>query len=327
MIALAAEDEDEVAEVKAMDVSQFKSAGGSGKTEEVKPEVKTETKPEIVKPSVATESAINTPSNLPETKILISPSAKAIFETNNLTFKSAFSHKFITKIDALNMIYNLNVSNSHTLSSPSPSTSQSQSSSQGYKSIPVSTLRKVISDRLTESKTQIPHMYAGVKAPIDALMAARKAEIDKSGRKFSLNDVMIKAVASALQLNKAVIADGLTTSDISVAVASKNGLITPIVPQAEDMDVHAIADKTKELIAKAQEGKLASKEFQGGAFTISNLGMFGVTSFSAIINPPQKAILAIGGPEKNVEFGNDCNLSTNTYINLTLSYDGSKLSA
>jgi len=156
-------------------------------------------------------------------------------------------------------------------------------------------------------------MYAGVKAPIDAIMAARKAEIEKSGSKFSLNDVMIKAVAAALQLNKAVIADGLTTSDISVAVASKNGLITPIVPQAEEMNVHEIAAKTKELINKAQEGKLASKEFMGGAFTISNLGMFGVKSFSAIINPPQKAILAIGGPEKNVEFSSDGkSLSTKT---------------
>lgn len=102
VIALAAEDEDEVAEVKAMDVSQFKG-GVKDTKEEVKKEVKTEVKIEN-KPEVKTDSGAKTPSNLPETKILISPSAKAIFETNNLTFKSAFSHKFITKIDALNMI-------------------------------------------------------------------------------------------------------------------------------------------------------------------------------------------------------------------------------
>lgn len=150
--------------------------------------------------------------------------------------------------------------------------------------------------------------------------------MESSGRKFSLNDVMIKAVALSLQLNKEVIADGLNTSDISVAVASKNGLITPIVPKAEAMNIHEIADKTKELINKAQEGKLAQNEFMGGAFTISNLGMFGVHSFSAIINPPQKAILAIGGPEKVVESVHGV-LKVKTCINLTLSYDGSKLSA
>jgi len=187
-------------------------------------------------------------------------------------------------------------------------------------------VRKVISDRLTASKTQIPHLYAGTKACIDDLMTLRKQEIESTGSKFSLNDCFVKAVALTLQLNKDVIADGLTSSDISIAVASKNGLITPIVPQAESMDVHSIADKTNELIGKAQDGKLAQKEFMGGAFTISNLGMFGVKSFSAIINPPQKAILAIGGPEKVVEFENG-SLKIKTFINFTLSYDGSKLSA
>jgi pyruvate dehydrogenase E2 component (dihydrolipoamide acetyltransferase) len=176
--------------------------------------------------------------------------------------------------------------------------------------IPHIAIRKVIARRMLESKQQVPHFYLTVELEIDALLAARQAinaVTEKRGAKVSVNDMVIKACAKALrdhpECNASWTEDEMIqygAVDISVAVATDRGLITPIVRNADTKGLAQIAVETKDLAARAKVGKLKLEEFQGGGFTISNLGMFGVKDFAAIINPPQAMILAVGAGEERV---------------------------
>ncbi len=177
--------------------------------------------------------------------------------------------------------------------------------------VPHTSIRKVIARRMLESKQTVPHFYLTVDLEIDALLAARQAinaVAEKKGTKVSVNDMVIKACAKALRdhpecnaswTEEEMIQYGAV--DISVAGATDRGLITPIVRNADLKGLAQIATEMKDLAARAKTGKLKLEEFQGGGFTISNLGMFGINSFAAIINPPQAMILAIGmGEERAV---------------------------
>jgi pyruvate dehydrogenase E2 component (dihydrolipoamide acetyltransferase) len=177
--------------------------------------------------------------------------------------------------------------------------------------VPHTSIRKVIARRMLESKQTVPHFYLTVDLEIDALLAARQAingVAEKKGSKVSVNDMMIKACAKALrdhpECNASWTEDEMIqygAVDISVAVATDRGLITPIVRNADMKGLAQIATEMKDLAARAKTGKLKLDEFQGGGFTISNLGMFGIQSFAAIINPPQAMILAVGmGEERAV---------------------------
>jgi pyruvate dehydrogenase E2 component (dihydrolipoamide acetyltransferase) len=177
--------------------------------------------------------------------------------------------------------------------------------------VPHTAVRKVIARRMLESKQTVPHFYLTVDLEIDALLAARQAinaVAEKKGTKVSVNDMVIKACAKALrdhpECNATWTEDEMIqygAVDISVAVATDRGLITPIVRNADMKGLAQIASEMKDLAARAKIGKLKLDEFQGGGFTISNLGMFGINSFSAIINPPQAMILAVGmGEERAV---------------------------
>ncbi len=177
--------------------------------------------------------------------------------------------------------------------------------------VPHTAIRKVIARRMLESKQTVPHFYLTVDLEIDALLAARQAinaVAEKKGTKVSVNDMVIKACAKALrdhpECNASWTEDEMIqygAVDISVAVATDRGLITPIVRNADMKGLAQIAAEMKDLAARAKVGKLKLDEFQGGGFTISNLGMFGINSFSAIINPPQAMILAVGmGEERAV---------------------------
>ena len=177
--------------------------------------------------------------------------------------------------------------------------------------VPHTSIRKVIARRMLESKQTVPHFYLTVDLEIDALLAARQAinaVAEKKGTKVSVNDMVIKACAKALrdhpECNASWTEDEMIqygAVDISVAVATDRGLITPIVRNADMKGLAQIASEMKDLAARAKIGKLKLDEFQGGGFTISNLGMFGINSFSAIINPPQAMILAVGmGEERPV---------------------------
>ena len=177
--------------------------------------------------------------------------------------------------------------------------------------IPHTSVRKVIARRMLESKQLVPHFYLTVEFEIDALLAARQAinalTEKKKGPKVSVNDMVLKACAKALRdhpdCNASWTEDEMIqygAVDISVAVATDRGLITPIVRNADMKGLAQIAGETKDLAARARTGKLKLEEFQGGSFTISNLGMFGVKEFGAIINMPQAMILAVGAGEERV---------------------------
>ena len=190
--------------------------------------------------------------------------------------------------------------------------------------IELTSMRKVIAKRLTESKQTAPHGYSSATADLTAINRLRQ-EYLKSGYKVSINDFVISAVAAALQyvpqINANVVNEeprAMENIDISVAVATPNGLITPIVKNANMKSVQEISAEVKELAGKAKENKLKLDEFQGGTFTISNLGMFGIAEFTAIINAPQLAILAVGGGRTIID---PETMRPTTVMTATLSFD------
>ncbi|KAI8605380.1 2-oxoacid dehydrogenases acyltransferase-domain-containing protein [Dissophora ornata] len=168
---------------------------------------------------------------------------------------------------------------------------------------PTTNMRKVIASRLSESKSTVPHSYVTRDVVIDNMMKLRHLLADELGVKVSVNDFLIKAASLALrdvpesnvQFTSGDNAKQLKDIDISVAVATPTGLITPIVKGADSRGVQSISLVVKELAERAKKNKLKPEEYQGGSFSISNLGMFGVNNFTAIINPPQACILAVGG--------------------------------
>ena len=192
---------------------------------------------------------------------------------------------------------------------PAPS-AQPVITAPGDQRVPHTAIRKVIARRMLESKQTVPHFYLTIEVEIDALLAARaaiNAIAEKKGAKVSVNDMVIKASAKALrdhpECNASWTEDEMIqygAVDISVAVATDRGLITPIVRNADMKGAAQISVEMKDLAARAKTGKLKLDEFQGGGFTISNLGMFGVKEFAAIINPPQAMILAVGVGEERV---------------------------
>jgi pyruvate dehydrogenase E2 component (dihydrolipoamide acetyltransferase) len=191
-------------------------------------------------------------------------------------------------------------------------------------------VRRVIARRLTEAKQTVPHFYLTSDVRIDALLKLR-GELNKAleGRsiKLSVNDMVIKALALALrQVPKANVSfqgDMLVSysrADISVAVAAPSGLITPIIVGADMKPLSVIASEMQALAAKAREGKLQPHEFQGGTASVSNLGMYGIKQFDAVINPPQGMILAVGAGEKRPYVVDDA-LSIATVMTVTGSFD------
>jgi pyruvate dehydrogenase E2 component (dihydrolipoamide acetyltransferase) len=192
-----------------------------------------------------------------------------------------------------------------------------------------SQMRKAIASRLQDSKQQAPHFYLTVDCVIDNLLEARKALNAKAakGIKISVNDMIIRAAAMALIAVPEANAswEGENTrrfhhADIAMAVAIDGGLITPIVWAAEQKGLAALSQVTADLTARARDGKLATSEYTGGSFTISNLGMFGVREFAAVINPPHGGILAVGaGEQRPVVI--DGNLAVATVMSVTLSAD------
>jgi pyruvate dehydrogenase E2 component (dihydrolipoamide acetyltransferase) len=171
--------------------------------------------------------------------------------------------------------------------------------------VPHSGMRRTIARRLSESKSTIPHFYLGVACRMDALLALRQQINATSLRKISINDFVVRAVAVALRDVPDANVGWTDTAmhryahaDVAVAVATDSGLMTPIVRAADTKTLATISAEIEELAGRARAGRLQPSEYQGGSFSVSNLGMHGVTEFSAIINPPQAAILAVGACEQ-----------------------------
>lgn len=198
-----------------------------------------------------------------------------------------------------------------------------------YTELPNNSIRKVVATRLLESKQTVPHFYLTVDCLIDDLLAAREklnAEA-KGAYKLSVNDFVVKASAMALMAFPAANVSWTDaailqydSADISVAVATPNGLITPIVKAAHTKGLRQISEEVKDLAGRAREGKLKPVEFQGGTFSVSNLGMYGIKDFGAIINPPQACILAVGAGLQQPVVKNG-QLAVGTVMSVTLSVD------
>lgn len=199
-----------------------------------------------------------------------------------------------------------------------------------YREEKLSGMRKTIAKRLTESKTTVPHFYLTIECELDALLEQRKvlnAKLADSGVKLSVNDFIIRATALALKkvpaANVQYAGDKMywyERADISVAVAVEGGLVTPVVRGADSKGLADISSDVKELAGKARDGKLMPEEYAGGTISISNLGMFGIKEFSAVINPPQGAILAIGAGEQRPVV-KDGALAVATVMSVTMSCD------
>ena len=191
-------------------------------------------------------------------------------------------------------------------------------------------MRKVIARRMTESKQTVPHFYLTIECAIDALLAQRKqlnAKLEPQGVKLSVNDFVIRASALALKqvpaANVQYAGDTMyrfDRQDISVAVAVENGLVTPVIRDAGSKGLATISQEMKDLAAKARDGKLMPEDYQGGTFSISNLGMYGIREFGAVINPPQGAILAVGAGEQRPVI-KDGAVAVATMMSCTLAVD------
>nr|CAG4638565.1 EOG090X08YX [Cyclestheria hislopi] len=261
--------------------------------------------PAVPQPAVSLPTAEPSPAT---DRPLISPKARKIAAEKGITLTSlnggtGFAGS-VTSKDIEDMATKSPTPPSHAAQAPAPAPTQI------YQDIPVTNIRGVIAKRLLQSKQSIPHYYLTVDVEMDSIMALREEFnklLGKDGGKLSVNDFIIKAAALAClkvpEVNSAwhdTFIRQYQTVDVSVAVSTDRGLITPIVFNAQRKGLSAISQDVRTLAAKAREGKLQPHEFQGGTFSISNLGMFGVRNFTAIINPPQSCILAVGATQKRL---------------------------
>ena len=273
-----------------------------------------------------------------EKRILITPLAKKISKDNNIDYSKINGSGPMGRIQKDDVLKAMNQDSGGGVAAVRDVGNDAQPLSDvGGRAddvtIPLSGMRSVIARRLTESKQNIPHFYLAADVDAGKLMKLRK-ELNEQvlphiegGGKVSVNDMVVKAVALALKQHPDVNAawgdDAITqfgNVDVSVAVAIDDGLITPIVFNADRKSLYEISSDIKTLVKKAKGGQLRSEEFQGGGFAVSNLGMYGVDSFQAIVNPPQAAILAVGGIIKKPIVIND-EVCIGNIMNLTLSCD------
>lgn len=285
-----------------------------------KAEAKIETKKEEA-------AAVNKTTHFQDSSNLkASPLAKRIAKENNVNLGSITGsgpHGRIIKEDVLEF------------AGSNKSSGVVRRNPEEFRAVKNNNIRKVIAKRLLESKQTVPHFYLSCEFKIDKLLELRAAlnEVapqDAAGNptyKISVNDMIIKAVAMSLQkvpeANSSWSDDAIliyNNVDISVAVAIDGGLITPIVKNADQKTIQTISNETKQLVKKAKDGKLQPEEFQGGSFSISNLGMFGIDNFAAIVNPPQSCILAVARAVEKpiVEHGQ---IKIAHMMNVTLSSD------
>jgi pyruvate dehydrogenase E2 component (dihydrolipoamide acetyltransferase) len=200
-------------------------------------------------------------------------------------------------------------------------------SSAGYTDVPLTRMRKAIARRLTESKTTVPHFYVVAHCRVDRLMTLRAEANEVSPRKLSVNDFVLKAVALALRdvpaANATWNGDSIRqydSVDLAVAVAIEGGLTTPVLRGVETLAVGEIAEQVADLAERARSGSLQQHELEGGSFSVSNLGMYGVDEFSAILNPPHAGILAVSAA-KQQPVVDDGQLAVGTVMTVTLSAD------
>lgn len=276
-------------------------------------------------------------------RIFATPLARRLAKENGVDLGSingSGPHGRIVKNDILNINAFSPIAIQETLADPVLGTNTVQASGSSvknlyadreFKEIPLNSMRKTVATRLTEAKQNIPHFYLRKEIKIDELLQVRSrlnAHLAERNNKLSINDFIIKSCALALQsvpMANAVWAEDkilqLKPSDIAVAVSVEDGLFTPIIRDADEKSLSNLSKEMKELAEKARSKKLMPSEYQGGSFSISNLGMFGVDDFDAVINPPHGAILAVGRGLKKPIVNDDDTISVANVMSLTLSVD------
>ncbi len=284
-----------------------------------------------------TEQELASKTETNNSRIFASPLAKRLAKERNIdlsTITGSGPRGRIVKADLDNTKTSINENSEMVVPrSISPTTNKQEISrnNDDYKLVKNSTMRKVIAKRLTESKQNVPHFYLSVECSMDALLDARvqinSSVGDDKTKRISVNDFIILASARALQevpeANASWSEDAIklyNNVDVSVAVAIEGGLITPIVKNAEQKNIKAISSEMKDLVNRAKAGTLKPEEYQGGGFSISNLGMYGVKSFQAIVNPPQGCILAVGASNKRAVIVDD-KFVVKTMMDVNLSCD------
>ena len=305
-------------------------------TEQTKLEAATEELKEIHPPSI---SAVQAPS----TRVLATPLARRLAREKGIDLESVSGsgpHGRIIKTDILDIkVSNLDTKNGN-LANPVLTNNIQQVfgssitnlyADREYKEIPLNSMRKTVAARLTEAKQNIPHFYLRKEIKIDELLQVRSrinTHLIEKNNKFSINDFIIKSCALALQsvpTANAIWAEDkilqLKPSDIAVAVSVDDGLFTPVIRDADTKSLSNISIEMKELAEKARSKKLLPNEYQGGSFSISNLGMYGIDNFDAVINPPHGAILAVGTGLKKPLVNDDNSISVANMMSLTLSVD------
>jgi pyruvate dehydrogenase E2 component (dihydrolipoamide acetyltransferase) len=257
-------------------------------------------------------------------RLKISPSARRIANEKNIEvrgIKGSGIDGRIVKMDVLNS------SDSQNISKINPS--YQKHSRQENQILPISLMRKVIADRLTLSKQTVPHFYLNYSCQVDELTKLRKNINDANPElKITINDLIVKAIACAMskipEMNRSWIGESIiqyNNVDISIAVDIPDGLITPIVENADRLSLVDLSRKIKDLASRARDNKLKPHEYQGGSITISNLGMFGVNSFLPIINAPQASIIAISGIKKEVALSDSGNISQIQTMDISIAAD------
>ena len=306
------------------------------KTEHIKPESVSE---EIAEVNEVSMNVAQTSS----TRVFATPLARRLAKEKGIDLGSISGsgpHGRIVKNDILIADVSNSNNNQENLANPvlrsnvkqaSGSEITNQYADREFKEIPLNNMRKTVAKRLTEAKQNVPHFYLRKEIKIDQLLQVRSrlnAHLAEKNNKLSINDFIIKSCALALQsvpTANAIWAEDkilqLKPSDIAVAVSVEDGLFTPVIRDADTKSLSNISKEMKELAEKARSKKLMPNEYQGGSFSISNLGMFGVDNFDAVINPPHGAILAVGRGLKKPIVNDDDSISVANLMSLTLSVD------
>ena len=314
VIAMLAEDGEDVASVTLDD-----KQANAPITEDVQDVVEEKTPASNSKPVDTTVKAQS--DNL--TRLFASPLARRIAAQNDLPLDG------IAGSGPNGRIIKIDVENALAQGTMKSSVAPQMTSSNEDRFVPHNAMRRTIAQRLTESKQNAPHFYLSVDCEIDQLLSARKTINEAAGDdvKISVNDMIVRAAAHALMkvpnVNGSFEAEGcryFSDADICIAVAIEGGLVTPVIPAAQNKGLAEISQLSKSLAKQAREGTLPPEAYSGGTFTISNLGMFGIKEFSAVINPPQGAILAIGAGEQRPVV-KDGQLAVATVMSVTLSAD------
>jgi pyruvate dehydrogenase E2 component (dihydrolipoamide acetyltransferase) len=272
---------------------------------------------------------INTP--IPTDRIFASPLARKIAQDKNIdlsTISGSGPRGRIVKADLIGLEKPASYVDTKSSNTQIPT---SISVTNPYEEVELNGMRKTVASRLTEAKQTVPHFYLRRDIQIDKLLEMRaelNETLSETGQKLSVNDFIIKACAKALiqnpDANVTWAGDKIlkyTNADVAVAVAVDGGLFTPVLTSAQSKSLTQLSDEMKDLASRAREKKLAPHEYQGGSFAISNLGMFGIDNFDAVINPPHGAILAVGAGKKRPIVSKDGTLAVATVMSVTLSVD------